>query len=287
MTIPLVTGFSGYIGSSVTNYLLLKYDHIYGLSSQGLHRITSSSVSLISFDSINKSEVFCIFHLAGPVNHSSLGTDTSRIFQDHVLSLLDLLDLIPNQRISHVFTFGSSEEFSSSSTFLTEDSPKFSKSPYALCKSTLRSLYHLFPSHIKFCHVYLFLVYGPSSTSQRLVPSAIRSLKTAHYFHASAGTQVRDFLYINDLCHILYLLLEIKDLPPQLIISSGIPITVKDFLLHLPPLIPGSQIIFDKELQREESSFLVGDPSLLFKLLPQLKLTDIASGLSQTIKSMS
>jgi nucleoside-diphosphate-sugar epimerase len=46
----------------------------------------------------------------------------------------------------------------------------------------------------------LFNVFGPGEAAHRLLPSLLQSLRIGHAVKLSAGTQIRDFVYLDDAC---------------------------------------------------------------------------------------
>ena len=208
------------------------------------------------------------------------------MFESHFLSIIQLIDSLPFGSIARVFTFGTSEEFLSGHSPFTESSPTSFTTFYSFTKFILRQLVDfLNVNGIYSTHLILYLVFGPSTSSPRLIPSAIRALKSGSTFEASTGSQLRDFLFIDDLLDILQILLDQQELPPVLNVGSGIPRSVKSVLELLSSLIPSSSINFTGSKRLSESESVYPDITLLENYIRGYEFTDLKSALQSCISS--
>jgi len=81
----------------------------------------------------------------------------------------------------------------------------------------------------------LFFLYGPGEDERRLVPSVIEGLRSGQRARVSAGTQVRDFLYVADAAAAFVALLE-SDLRGPVNIGTGVPVTVRQVVESIAAL---------------------------------------------------
>jgi nucleoside-diphosphate-sugar epimerase len=75
----------------------------------------------------------------------------------------------------------------------------------------------------------VFHLYGPGEHPDRLVPSVIRALIARREAPCTAGTQVRDFLHVEDVADAFAALLQ-SDVEGAVNVASGEPVTVADLV---------------------------------------------------------
>jgi nucleoside-diphosphate-sugar epimerase len=75
----------------------------------------------------------------------------------------------------------------------------------------------------------LFYLFGPREYPERIVPAAIRSLQRGQPFACTSGTQVRDFLYVEDAADALVALLD-SAVTGAVNIASGTPMPLRALL---------------------------------------------------------
>lgn len=83
---------------------------------------------------------------------------------------------------------------------IDESAPLAAKGIYGASKAAAglwgQALAHQFG--VNFMWLRLFNVFGPGEAAHRLAPSVIRALSRGEEAHLSAGTQVRDYLFVDD-----------------------------------------------------------------------------------------
>jgi nucleoside-diphosphate-sugar epimerase len=75
----------------------------------------------------------------------------------------------------------------------------------------------------------LFFLYGPYEDGRRLVPSIINAVLDGREFAASEGTQVRDYLHVQDVARALCALAESQE-RGTFNVCSGSPATIADLM---------------------------------------------------------
>lgn len=78
----------------------------------------------------------------------------------------------------------------------------------------------------------VFHLYGPGEAEGRLVPAVVRALLARQPAECTAGTQLRDFMHVQDVGEAFVALLE-SDVRGPVNIASGEPVTVADLVVRL------------------------------------------------------
>ncbi|QDT64272.1 NAD-dependent epimerase/dehydratase family protein [Calycomorphotria hydatis] len=100
-----------------------------------------------------------------------------------------------------VVSFGTSEEYGAKSGVLAEaDGAEGALSAYGWAKASSRNLLESWSVHAGVAAVWLrpFTVYGPGQSGQMLIPYAIQQALDGQVASFTAGTQKRDFVYVDD-----------------------------------------------------------------------------------------
>lgn len=124
---------------------------------------------------------------------------------------------------------GTCFEYQHSIAKLSVDSPLGPTSPYAAAKvSTYLSLSNCLPMHgVEFAWCRLFYLYGEDEDSRRLVPSIRKALSHGQEVALTSGTQVRDFLDVQEAGKCIAKVVMGSHTGP-LNICSGQPVTVRE-----------------------------------------------------------
>ena len=99
---------------------------------------------------------------------------------------------------------------------------------YGACKHNTRCIGEALAEHAGFALTWgrIFFVYGPGESGDRLVPSVVRALLEGRPARVTEGSQVRDFMHVDDVGAAFVALLE-SDVRGVLNIGSGTGITVR------------------------------------------------------------
>lgn len=103
----------------------------------------------------------------------------------------------------------------------------------------------------------IFFVYGPGEDPDRLVPSVVRALLRGEAAPCSEGSQVRDFLHVDDAAWALVRLLE-SDVEGPVNIASGRPVELRELLLSIGAAVGAPEL-----LEFGKMPFRPGEPPLL------------------------
>ncbi|HJN72684.1 MAG TPA: NAD-dependent epimerase/dehydratase family protein [Myxococcota bacterium] len=98
-------------------------------------------------------------------------------------------------RLVHV---GTCEEYGDGPAPFREDQPPSPVSPYSRCKVEATQRLRQMPG-LRVTVARPFLTYGPGQRGPRLIPSAIRAALASRTFEMTAGTQTREFNFVEDI----------------------------------------------------------------------------------------
>lgn len=197
----LVTGAAGFIGSHVVRALLQDGHETVALvrRESPLWRLEEVRSSIQIVESAGAVKPDACIHLAwyavpgkyldaGPENVESLAAS------------LRLLDELAAAGCRHVVMAGTCAEYDTDPPVLREDGPTRPATVYAACKLACGLIGAIRASAlgVGFSWARLFYLYGPYEDGRRLVPALINALLDGREFPATAGSQVRDYLHVED-----------------------------------------------------------------------------------------
>jgi nucleoside-diphosphate-sugar epimerase len=240
----LVTGATGFIGQhlvrrlvaeNVTTHCLVRTE---SLNAATWHRLAAGAhCHPLDSDSpadwrytLDGIEAEVVFHLASPGVIAS-SDSPELLIETNVGLIARLLAAVQQWPLQNVVHAGSFSEYAPSNEVLTEDSPLLPATPYGASKvaawtagQTLAMLLGL-----PLINLRLFHVYGPGEASGRLIPHLHNQLFRRQPALLTAGQQVRDLVFIDD---VIEALLAAASLPPAthplaFNVCSGKPVTVR------------------------------------------------------------
>lgn len=201
----LITGSSGFIGTNLVKYLDKKNIKYYGIDKKVNNYIKIKNFYKI--DLTNKSKLKKIFkgkkfkyiiHLAALPGFVSCHTNPTKAFNDNVLATFNLIQLANENNVKKILLASS----------MGVNNFKKNPSIYGLTKYFCEQLSHTYMKtkkmNITICKI--ANVFGPYSIHKSsVVHSFIKKIlnKKPMEIHKS-GLQERDFLFVDDLCKILY-----------------------------------------------------------------------------------
>jgi nucleoside-diphosphate-sugar epimerase len=119
-----------------------------------------------------------------------------------------------------------------------EDDPCRPSTLYGACKHALSSVGFQIgkQSGVGISSGRIFYPYGPGEAASRLTAATIRSLLAGKPAQCTAGLQVRDFLFVEDVARAFVTLLG-SDYEGPVNVASGAPVTVRDVVSRIGELI--------------------------------------------------
>jgi nucleoside-diphosphate-sugar epimerase len=120
---------------------------------------------------------------------------------------------------------------------LREDAPRAPATLYGVCKDATRRVVASLAEPLGLATAWgrIFFLYGPGEDERRLVASVARGLVAGERVATSAGTQVRDFLHVDDVAGAFAALVD-SDVTGPVNVASGNGVTVRDVVETLARL---------------------------------------------------
>ncbi len=201
-----IDGASGFVGANLVRYFENKY-RVFALSrNKDGWRLAGSSAEFVEFDVTNrqmvreklseiKPDVFVHCAVFGGYHFE---TDPQKIIDTNVTGTLNTLDACRD--VSLFINTGSSSEYGIRSTPMKETDELAPNTSYAMTKALIASLLAsrrgVAPKSVT---LRLFSAYGYYEEKHRLVPYVLYSLLTGQKAVLSNRTNVRDFIFVDDI----------------------------------------------------------------------------------------
>jgi UDP-glucose 4-epimerase len=299
----LVTGGSGFIGSSLVEALLERGAEVHCLfrAHRQAERPAHTSASVRAHfadltdrvavqDAVDAAQPDAVVHLAA-VGVQDVHIDPVAAVQVNVVGTLNLLQALQGRYRVFVNT-GTCLEYGSNDPPFREDQDPRPELVYAISKTAAwRFCRHFHQTEgWPIVTVRPFGVYGPRQPTTAFVPLCIEAARRGQAFQMSPGDQTRDWVYISDVADGFLRALS----APQAIggtfnLCSGIETTLYDLALAIITQMGsriainrGSQPYRDGEIRR-----LVGDNSRAQTVLGWAPRVSLAEGLRLTIEAIA
>jgi nucleoside-diphosphate-sugar epimerase len=157
---------------------------------------------------------------------------------------------------------------------------------YGVCKCALRFTLQAYATTegLDFVWPRVFFVYGPGEHHTRLVASVIRSLIRGEPAKCTDGSQVRDYIHVNDVSTGLVAALE-SNYNGSVDLASGNGIAVRDLVSQVAKYLGREDLLHLGALPaKDDYPVVLGDPheaELLLGWKPQISIKD---GLASTVE---
>ncbi len=181
---------------------------------------------------------------------------------------------------SYLVMMGSCAEYSwSTAKPLNEKSFELPESIYG--KAKLDLLNWIRSRDLSFLWARTFFQFGLDEPDGRLIPSAIDSLLNGSQFVIRSGTDIRDFVFVDDLSRILSILIS-GEQTGVVNLGSGKGVPVEEVGRSIARLINREDLLTIEQSQLQKS-FVVSDPTKLEAMVENLIWTPLNSALIQSI----
>jgi nucleoside-diphosphate-sugar epimerase len=252
----LVTGAAGFIGSHVTRQVVEEGHEVWGaiLPGESTERIADlrSRVSLHPLDLGNRGQVEhliavsrpeCAIHLAWYVVPGKYWNSPANL--SCVSMSLGLAEVLATSGCARLVGVGTCAEYDWDYAILSEDvTPLRPRTLYGACKNATREVLEVYCRQVgmSFAWTRFFYLYGPGEKKERLVPSVVRSMLRGEPARLNSGTQLRDFLHVQDVASAAWQVAKSPLLGP-VNIGSGESVQVRTLVEMIARLVGGNPII--------------------------------------------
>ncbi|MFZ1058981.1 MAG: NAD-dependent epimerase/dehydratase family protein, partial [Candidatus Rokuibacteriota bacterium] len=244
----LVTGATGFIGSHVLRILVEEGCDVHGLirPESDLRRVEAllPRVGVVRADLYDTEAITAHLERLRPdlCVHLAWTTEPGKYLRSlENLKLLEaswkLASRLAEAGCKRLVAAGTCFEYDIDAGYLSEQTPTRPRTLYAAAKVSLALLLEQLQSStgMEVAWVRLFYQYGPHEDERRLVPSVILSLLQDRPAAVSAGTQVRDFLHVEDVARAISAVAR-SGLTGPVNVGSGQPVTVREVVATIGAL---------------------------------------------------
>ena len=298
----LVTGATGFIGSHLVRRLVRAGFNVVGTKNvDGTHRlanlgdkVTIEPLDLQDDTALNalfrKHKFASVFHLAAAGVRAGSG-GIADVLAVNTLATIKLAKLVQDQGVDRFVFVGSGFEYEPQDHPLDENAVvrpvNFYGATKAAASVVLDELWRM--EQLPLIIVRPFSVYGPSENPGRFIPYVIAQALARETMELTHCTQVRDYLYVEDLVDgLASLITKIAPLGSIYNFGSGShaanPIRkVVETILELTGASPELAVFGAVERSRPEPNYFVADSSKAIKDLGWSPQIGLREGLGRTI----
>ncbi|TGK30917.1 NAD-dependent epimerase/dehydratase family protein [Leptospira gomenensis] len=228
-----------------------------------------------------------VVNCSGEIDHSSFFKNGEAVIRNHFSTVVNLVNSVDRNHLNSFLQLGSSDEYGSQISPQKETMRELPFSSYSFGKVAASHFLQMlnrsegFPVTV----FRLFLVYGPNQNNDRFLPQIISKSLNGETFPTSAGEQIRDFCYIDDVCTAVIRALQVKEAIGEIFnIASGIPIQIKEVIRMISTLVgKGTPDFGALPYRTGENMSLYADITKAKRLLGWEPITRLETGLLQTI----
>jgi nucleoside-diphosphate-sugar epimerase len=211
-----IIGTNGLLSTCIGSYCNKEFYklNMYGKTEPKLHKYTNfSSINFLDeeldYEELIKSDL--IIYTAGAGIQYHLQEDVYSIYHLNVSVPVLISNHLKARDYKGTFiTFGSYFEIgeTSNNTSFNEldlvQSQLFVPNDYAISKRMLTRFFSSFRSSFTFLHFILPTLYGENESTYRLIPYTLKSIEANVKLKLTSGDQIRQYIYIQDVVHILF-----------------------------------------------------------------------------------
>ena len=251
----LVTGATGFVGSHVVRRLLAAGERVTAVvrpsSSRWRLEGIEDRVELIQADLEDVEAVTAHLRRVKPETciHTAWYAEPGKYLPspknlDSLRASLALLEELAKVGCRHVTGVGTCFEYDMASQPLSEDSLTRPFTLYAACKLAFYVIATQRAPQLDmgFAWGRLFYLYGPYEDERRLVPAAVKALSTGQEFPTTSGTQVRDYLHVQDVASAICAVC-LRRLSGPFNVCSAQPVTIRDVVGTIGELLGRPDLI--------------------------------------------
>jgi len=196
----LVTGFNGFLGSHIVEFLINKGIEVYGIGNgPKIHGVNKISNDIITANKIPK-EISCIIHLAALTDINYCQSNPKKCLETNVIGTLNMLELARKNNSKFIFS-NSGRIFGKPSRLPIDENAKIHPlSLYDVSKSLGETICKSYAQKygLDVCTLRFFSVYGPKSPQYSVINKIITQILTKDKIVLGDLSPKRDFLYVLD-----------------------------------------------------------------------------------------
>lgn len=227
-----------------------------------------------------------LINLAWYTEHSKYWSGEENV--SWLFSTLDLFEKFAKIGGVHFLGAGSCAEYDwSSSVYSEKVTPLTQAHIFGVSKASASTLIQQLSS-LNLCKSSwgrIFFVYGPNEAKGRLVPHVVTKLLSKQSVDVSEGTQVRDYLFVDDVAR-AFIEISKKELEGPINIGSGVPTSIRDLVSQIEKIVGATnQVNFGALPDRENDPFaIVADVRRMRTELNYRPQFTLAEGLRKTVE---
>ncbi|MCR5350832.1 MAG: NAD(P)-dependent oxidoreductase [Acholeplasmatales bacterium] len=287
----IVTGANGFIGKSLIKKLIKNNIEVFAIDLKfddelNNKLVTKIDVSLDDYDlllsKLKGSEYDLMYHFAWiGVNGPDKGNAKKQL--KNIDMTLNCARLCKELNIKKLLCSGTVSENNIKS--INDENKNYASMIYGKAKSDAHNLLESYckTNNIDFVWMQFSNIYGPSNKTGNLISYTLNQLNNNMEATFGPALQPYDFIYVDDLIDIIYLLGVNKTNKNFYFIGSGSPMILKDYLLEIGKLLNKEELIKigvrnDDGIKYDYKMF---DTSDLKEIIKDYKMTDFISGIKK------
>jgi len=288
----LIFGGSGFIGYHLTKKCVKKG---WSVTSISKHILKKEKIVKKAFYSIKNLENFRNFKNISKdydfvVNASGyINNNDNLTYKNHNFKIVkNIIRHFRNTNIKAFLNIGTSAEYGGMFSPQNEKVKTLPKSKYGKDKLKCTKLLINSFKTISFPAIVFrtYQVYGPLQETNRLIPIAANSCYLNKKFDCSDGSQIRDYIYIDDLTEAIVKALNNKLAIGQIFnIGSGYGVSLKQIIDSTKKFFKKGRPLFGKiKSRKDENKEIIADISKIKRILKWKPKVKFKLGLRRTLK---
>lgn len=233
----LITGARGFIGSACLDAFSQEGIEICAVSSQPVNAPSHNGVTWVQANLLQADECVKLIENLRPTHllHLAWTAKPGKFWRDPenvqwLQSSLALFNAFFAKGGEHAIGLGTCAEYESNhETCIENQTPTLPPSLYGACKLSCgigaQAMASLFNKRMAWAR--LFAPYGPLESAGRFLPDIVDHVLKRESIACGSGYQIRDYIYVKDVAHLLLTLLKEK-VSGTINIGSGRPVSLRD-----------------------------------------------------------